>query len=92
MNVATTSFEAIEVDVVDHVCRLTLNRPDALNAFDEVMQEELRSVWRALRSDDDVHAGDANKAWIALTDSHYDRAHNKSSRQIIDHWREKETH
>jgi enoyl-CoA hydratase/carnithine racemase len=55
MDLATANFQAIEVDVVDHVCRLTLNRPDALNAFDEVMQEELRSVWRALRSDDDVH-------------------------------------
>jgi enoyl-CoA hydratase/carnithine racemase len=55
MNLETTEFEAIDLRIADHVCWLTLDRPDALNAFDEVMQEELRTVWRALRSVDDVH-------------------------------------
>ena len=34
--------------------RVTLNRPDVLNAFNQRMQTELRDVWRSLRSNDDV--------------------------------------
>jgi enoyl-CoA hydratase/carnithine racemase len=55
MNLHSADFHAVDIKIVDHVCWLTLNRPDALNAFDEAMQEEIRTVWRALRSEDDVH-------------------------------------
>jgi enoyl-CoA hydratase/carnithine racemase len=51
-----STFETITVDIRDHVAWVTLNRPDALNAFDERMQEEVRTTWRALRVLDDVHA------------------------------------
>lgn len=47
-------FQSISVDVADRVCWVTLDRPEALNAFDEAMQEEIRFVWRALRSIDEV--------------------------------------
>lgn len=51
-----SSFETIQVDFVGHVCRITLDRPEALNAFDDRMQDELRRTWRALRSIDEVRA------------------------------------
>lgn len=36
------------------VGRVTLDRPDRLNAFDQVMCEELSDVWRCLRTDESV--------------------------------------
>ena len=38
----------------DGVAWITLNRPEALNAFDRQMQHELRALWSSLRSNDDV--------------------------------------
>ena len=49
-----SSLETIQVDFAGHVCRVTLDRPEALNAFDDRMQDELRRTWRALRSIDEV--------------------------------------
>jgi enoyl-CoA hydratase/carnithine racemase len=49
------SFETIAVEIVDHVCWVTLNRPEAMNAFDGRMQAEVKATWRALRTIDDVH-------------------------------------
>lgn len=49
-------FETIRVAVADGVARVTLDRPDVLNAFDARMLEELRTVWRACRVDDRVRA------------------------------------
>jgi len=40
----------------DHVATITLDRPDALNAFDRQMCEELRDAWRRVKDDPDVHA------------------------------------
>ena len=47
MNPDLTTLETVTVDVANGVGRLTLDRPDALNAFDETMQHEVRAVWRA---------------------------------------------
>ncbi len=47
-------FETIQVEIAEHVCWVTLDRPEALHAFDERMQHELRQTWRALRRIDDV--------------------------------------
>ena len=44
----------IAYDVHDHVAFVTLNRPEVHNAFNEQMQEELASLWRHIRLDDDV--------------------------------------
>jgi enoyl-CoA hydratase/carnithine racemase len=33
----------------DHVATVTLNRPEALNAFDRQMCEEMRVAWRAVK-------------------------------------------
>lgn len=47
-------FDTILVERADHIAWVTLNRPDALNAFNEAMTRELHSLWRSLRDDDDV--------------------------------------
>ena len=51
-----SAFETIRVEIDDNVCWVTLDRPDAMHAFDQQMQDEIRATWRALRSIDDVHA------------------------------------
>ena len=52
------AFETIllDIDAHDHVATITLNRPDALNAFNRTMCEEMARAWRIVRSDDSVHA------------------------------------
>jgi len=50
-------FETIRYETGDdHVATVTLDRPDRLNAFNDVMIAEFREVWRLVREDDDVHA------------------------------------
>ena len=53
-----TSFTTItvEIDEAAKVAVVTLNRPEAYNAFSPTMQEELKATWRAFRSDDRVNA------------------------------------
>ena len=49
--------EAIQFEVGDdHVATITLDRPDALNSFDDVMARELRWAWETARDTDAVHA------------------------------------
>lgn len=47
-------FKTIKVDIADHVCRVTLDRPEVLHAFNDQMRQEIRSTWRALRKLDEV--------------------------------------
>lgn len=47
-------FETITVEIAEHICWVTLDRPGALNAFDMRMRQEIRATWRALRELDDV--------------------------------------
>jgi len=49
-----SEYSTITLERDGYVAWLTLNRPEVHNAFDSVMQKEIRSVWRELRSDDDV--------------------------------------
>ncbi len=51
---AVPELESLLYDESDGVAWVTLNRPDALNAFDTTMQRELRELWFRLRRDDDV--------------------------------------
>ena len=48
------SFETLGYEEDNGVARVTLNRPEVYNAFNAVMQRELRTLWRALRRHDDV--------------------------------------
>jgi enoyl-CoA hydratase/carnithine racemase len=50
-------FETIQYETADdHVATISLDRPDRLNAFNDVMIAEFREVWRLVREDDDVRA------------------------------------
>jgi enoyl-CoA hydratase/carnithine racemase len=50
-----SSFETITYEPGDDgVAVVTLNRPERYNAFTSTMCDELSSLWRALRTDDDV--------------------------------------
>ena len=40
----------------DRVATITLDRPEALNAFDRRMCQEIRSAWHAIKADADVNA------------------------------------
>ncbi len=61
------NFETLLYDESDGVAWVTLNRPDALNAFDTTMQRELRELWMMLRTNDDVRCvvvtGSGDKAF-----------------------------
>lgn len=53
-----TTFETILLDL-DHdvrVATVTLNRPEALNAFNRVMCEEMKAVWRIIKADELINA------------------------------------
>lgn len=49
-----TGLKTVLCDVNGGVAQVTLNRPEVHNAFNEQMQDELRSVWRWARVDDGV--------------------------------------
>lgn len=42
-------------EVVDHVATVTLNRPQAMNSFNQAMCDEFSAVWAEIKADDDVH-------------------------------------
>lgn len=49
--------EAIEFEVGDdHVATITLNRPEAHNAWNDQMAREIAWAWQTIRDDDAVHA------------------------------------
>jgi enoyl-CoA hydratase/carnithine racemase len=49
-----SDFETLRYEERDGVAWITLDRPEVLNAVNTTMQQELRSVWRALRNSDSV--------------------------------------
>lgn len=49
-------FETVDVEVSDGLATVTLNRPDALNALNMQMKEELAEVWRRLADDTEARA------------------------------------
>ena len=50
-------FQDIQFEVADdHVATVTLNRPEAYNAFTEKMANEMLAVWKTVRETDDIHA------------------------------------
>ncbi|MFD7008506.1 enoyl-CoA hydratase/isomerase family protein [Rhodococcus jostii] len=50
------TYRAVEVHTHDHVSELRLNRPDSLNAFDDVLVDELPGVLIELARDTDTRA------------------------------------
>jgi len=67
-----TDYETIIYEEIDGVAWVTLNRPEVHNAFNLQMQQELKQVWRGLRSNDDVRCavltGAGQKAFCAGID------------------------
>jgi len=50
-------FESIEYEVGDDgVATITLNRPQALNSFDDSMAREMAWAWQTIRDTDDIYA------------------------------------
>jgi enoyl-CoA hydratase/carnithine racemase len=47
-------LKTVLLDVTDHVATITLNRPEAMNAFNQAMLEDFEAIWRTVRADDDV--------------------------------------
>jgi enoyl-CoA hydratase/carnithine racemase len=67
-----SEYEALIYEERGPVAWVTLNRPEANNAFDWTMQHELQQVWRGLRVNDDIRVavltGAGDKAFNAGID------------------------
>ena len=59
-------------EIKDHVARVTLNRPEAMNAVDRVTEAELQRIWTAIEGDRAVRAvvltGAGTRAFCAGAD------------------------
>jgi enoyl-CoA hydratase len=51
-----SDYEFLKVEVADRVATVTINRPDSLNAVNNVVHHELEQIWIDLRADRDVNA------------------------------------
>jgi E-phenylitaconyl-CoA hydratase len=47
-------LKTIEFDVSDHIATITLNRPERLNSFTQLMADELARTWGVVRDDPDI--------------------------------------
>lgn len=56
MSVTKPSPTTVQLEIVDHVATITLNRPDVLNSFDQAMLDDFAAIWRWCRVEDDVRA------------------------------------
>ena len=66
------SYETLLCEVKDQVARVTLNRPQVLNALDSKVFDELEAVFMAMAGDLDVRVilltGSGEKAFAAGAD------------------------
>src|ERR1700691_5183219 len=51
-----SDYEFLKVEVADRVATITINRPDSLNAVNNVVHHELEQIWLDVRADHDVNA------------------------------------
>jgi enoyl-CoA hydratase/carnithine racemase len=65
-------YETIGYEVGDHIARITLNRPDARNALNDLMIEELLGAFARAKEDDEVRVivltGTGDRAFCAGAD------------------------
>ncbi|OJZ76132.1 enoyl-CoA hydratase [Mycobacterium paraffinicum] len=52
----STDYQTIQYAAADGVATVTLNRPDRLNAFNQLMCEEVHAVWQRVRDDNGIRA------------------------------------
>lgn len=57
---------AITFEVDEHVATITLDRPEAMNSFDDAMAREIAWAWETVRDTDDIH--------VAVLQANGDRA------------------
>ncbi len=50
-------MNTVKLDVQDHIALITLNRPEALNAFNSEMRREMAELWRQVEHNDDIRIG-----------------------------------
>ena len=50
-------MNTVKLDVQDHIALVTLNRPEALNAFNIEMRREMADLWRQFEQTDDIRVG-----------------------------------
>ena len=48
-------YETVLFEVKDNVASVTLNRPQAMNAFNRAMMDDFRHLWNHVRVNDDIH-------------------------------------
>jgi enoyl-CoA hydratase/carnithine racemase len=48
-------YETVLLEVKDNVATVTLNRPEAMNAFNRAMMNDFRHLWNHVRVTDDIH-------------------------------------
>jgi enoyl-CoA hydratase/carnithine racemase len=48
-------LSTVEYAEADHVATITLNRPHAMNSFNQRMLEEFQWLWKRIRETDDIH-------------------------------------
>lgn len=62
----------VEFDVKDHIARVTINRPDRMNAVDSVTADALENIWQTIEADPDVRVvvltGTGGKSFSAGAD------------------------
>src|SRR6202047_771576 len=56
MAIDYSEYEFLKVEVADRVATITINRPEALNAVNNVVHHELEQIWLDVRADHDVNA------------------------------------
>ncbi len=50
------ALEAITFEVAQNVATITLDRPEALNSFNDVMASDITWAWETVREEDDIHS------------------------------------
>src|ERR1700730_463284 len=56
MPINYSDYEFLQIEVAERVATITINRPDALNAVNNVVHHELEQIWLDVRGDHDVNA------------------------------------
>src|SRR5271169_7244357 len=51
-----SDYEFLKVEVAERVATITINRPDSLNAVNNVVHHELEQIWIDVRADHEVNA------------------------------------